>query len=57
MKTYTFATALVAVVQATHIVYREDVDANLYKVDHADYPFAFPWPKESPICGGSMVSP
>jgi len=57
MKTYTFATALVAVVQATHIVYREDVDPNLYKVDHADYPFAFPWPKEDPICGGSMVSP
>ena len=56
MKSFTFAAAMVAIAEATRIVYREDKEPEDYIVDHADFPFAFPWPKEDPICGGTMVT-
>ena len=57
MRTISFAAALVASAQATHIIWNPDVPAEEFRVDHADYPFAFPWPAGNPYCGGSLVSP
>ena len=56
MKSFTFAAAMVAITEATRIVYREDKLPEDYIVNREDFPFAFPWPMEDPICGGAMVT-
>ena len=50
MKTNTyFAVALVASgVEATKIIYREDVSASQYRVNPSLYPMVFNWPVDEP---------
>ena len=57
--TTSFATALIAAVNATKIIYLPPdlADTKLYKPPREKYPFVFPWPKNDPICGATMVSP
>ena len=57
MKAISFATALVAIAKATHIIYREDIPASEYIVNKEEFPFYFAWPAEGyPVCGGTMVT-
>ena len=52
-----FAVALVAAVNATRIVYRDDIPIEEYRPPREDFPFSFNWPMEDPGCGATMVSP
>lgn len=57
MQKTTFAVAMVTVVKATHIVYRDDLDISEYRPARTEFDFAFNWPEGNPGCGATMVSP
>ena len=47
-----FAVALMAISQASDIIYRPDVDVDLYQVSSDEFPMVFTYG-----CGGTMISP